>query len=33
MPEYLFFKMQPEKVRLLLEELDRFAGTLEQATG
>jgi hypothetical protein len=33
MPEYLFFKMNPEKVRLLFEELDRFASTLEQARG
>ena len=33
MPEYLFFKMNPEKVKLLFEELDSFAGKLEQATG
>ena len=31
MPEYLDFRMKPEKVKRLFEELDRFARKLEQA--
>ena len=31
MPEYLYFKMQPEEVKLVLEALANFAGKLEQA--
>jgi hypothetical protein len=31
MPEYLFFKMSPEKVKALFEELDRFCARLEGA--
>jgi len=33
MPEYLFLKMNPDRVRVLFEELDSFAGKLEQARG
>jgi hypothetical protein len=33
MPEYLFFKMSPERIRHLLEGLDSVAGKLEQAQG
>jgi hypothetical protein len=31
MPKYLDFRMKPEKVKRLFEELDRFARKLEQA--
>jgi hypothetical protein len=33
MPEYLFFKMSPERIRQLLDGLDLVAGKLEQVGG
>jgi hypothetical protein len=33
MPEYLFFKMPPDRIRHLLEGLDSVAGRLEQVGG
>ena len=33
MPEYLFFKMSPDRIRQLLEGLDSVAGRLEQVGG